>query len=84
MRRLEKRVAMITGAAAGVGKAFAGAHAREGARAVIAGFDRAKAAGAAVGIGDDALAVRAAAAFGHTGGTTVLLIRPAMATAQTG
>ncbi|MBW8637924.1 hypothetical protein K1W69_12070 [Hoeflea sp. WL0058] len=84
MRRLANRLAMITGAAVGVGKACAGAHAREGARAAIAGFDRARAAGAAVGIGDGALAVRAAAAFERTGGTTVLLTRPAMATAQTG
>jgi len=34
MRRLAKSVAMITGAAVGVGKAFADAHAREGALAV--------------------------------------------------
>ncbi|MEO4043997.1 hypothetical protein AAFN47_20555 [Hoeflea sp. CAU 1731] len=61
MRRLAKWVAMITGAAVGVGKALVGAHARDGA-----------------------LAVRTAAAFEHTGGTTVLLTRPAMATAQTG
>ncbi len=79
MRRLGNRFTRITSAAGGVGNAFAGARAREGARVVIAGFDRARAAEAAVGIGDDD-----PAANGRTGGTTVFLTMPAMATAQTG
>ena len=79
MRRLENRIERITSAAGGVGNALAGARAREGARVVVAGFDRARVAEAAVVIGDDD-----PAAIGRTGGTTVLLTVPAMATAQTG
>lgn len=56
--RLAGRSAMITGAARGIGRAFAEAYVREGARVVIADIDRARAEQAASEIGARARAVR--------------------------
>ena len=39
--RLENKVALITGAGSGIGRASARAFAREGARVVVADFDEA-------------------------------------------
>ncbi len=58
MRRLEGRRALITGAARGIGLAFAQAYAREGASVVLADIDLDRAAKAAAEIGAFALAVR--------------------------
>ena len=57
MGRLEGRTALITGAARGIGLAFARAYVREGARGAIADIDAAGAAAAAEGLGGEALAV---------------------------
>ena len=58
MRRLDGKTALITGAARGIGRAFAEAYAREGARVILGDidFDRATEAAAAIGA-DRALAV---------------------------
>ncbi|MBB5405909.1 glucose 1-dehydrogenase [Paraburkholderia youngii] len=50
MRRLEGKVAVVTGAGAGIGKACAEAMAREGARVVVADIDAASAAACAAHI----------------------------------
>ena len=57
MRRLDGRTALITGAARGIGAAFAGAYIREGARVAIADIDIARAQATAAGIGEGAIAV---------------------------
>ena len=57
MRRLEGRTALITGAARGIGLAFAEAYVREGACVAIADIDGDGARAAATGLGDAAVAV---------------------------
>jgi D-sorbitol dehydrogenase (acceptor) len=56
--RLEGKSALITGAARGIGRAFAEAYAQEGARVALADIDMERAEAAAAGIGDAAMAVR--------------------------
>jgi NADPH:quinone reductase-like Zn-dependent oxidoreductase len=57
--RLEKKIAIITGGSAGIGKAIATAFVREGANVVIAGRDSRKLERAAAEIGPKCLAVTA-------------------------
>ena len=57
MKRLDGRSALITGAARGIGRAFAEAYVREGARVAIADIDIARARATAEEIGDAAIAV---------------------------
>ena len=57
MMRLADKSAMITGAARGIGRAFAEAYIREGARVAIADIDLAKARATAAELGDAAIAV---------------------------
>ena len=57
MRRLAGKTALITGAARGIGRAFAEAYAREGARVAIADIDLTRARAAALEIGDAAFAI---------------------------
>lgn len=57
MGRLEGRSAMVTGAARGIGLAFAQAYVREGATVAIADIDLARAQASARAIGPDAYAV---------------------------
>lgn len=56
--RLEGKSAIITGSARGIGRAFAEAYAREGARVAIADIDFDRASEAAAAIGPAAYAVR--------------------------
>ncbi len=57
MARLAVKTALITGAARGIGKAFAEAYVREGARVVIADIDMQRATATASEIGPQAVAV---------------------------
>ncbi|PCI04154.1 MAG: sorbitol dehydrogenase [Hyphomicrobiales bacterium] len=57
MKRLDGKVAIITGAARGIGKAFAQAYVNEGAKVAIADIDMQKAERTASEIGENALAV---------------------------
>lgn len=57
MRRLEGKAALITGAARGIGLAFAEAYVREGARVAIADINIDRARSSAAAIGDSAIAV---------------------------
>lgn len=57
--RLEGRVAIVTGAGRGIGRAIAEAFAREGARVVLSDRDESVAAEAARDIGGSAVAIRA-------------------------
>lgn len=56
--RLKGKSAIITGAARGIGAAFAGAYAREGATVAIADIDMARAEQTAKAIGPSAFAIR--------------------------
>ena len=56
--RLAGKTALITGAARGIGRAFAMAYIREGARVVIGDIDEARAVQTAKELGDSALAVK--------------------------
>lgn len=57
MKRLDGKSAIVTGAARGIGRAFAAAYAREGAAVAIADIDRAAAERTAAEIGAGAYAV---------------------------
>jgi D-sorbitol dehydrogenase (acceptor) len=57
MQRLAGKTALITGAARGIGRAFAEAYVREGARVAVADIDTARAEATAGGIGAAAIAV---------------------------
>ncbi len=56
--RLAGKTALITGAARGIGRAFAMAYIREGARVAIGDIDEARAVRTAKELGDNALAVK--------------------------
>lgn len=59
MNRLDGKTALITGAARGIGRAFAAAYLREGARVIIADIDEKRAADTALYLDkDNALAVK--------------------------
>ena len=57
MKRLDGKTALITGAARGIGLAFAEAYIREGARVALADIDIARAEGEAARLGNAAFAV---------------------------
>jgi D-sorbitol dehydrogenase (acceptor) len=58
MKRLENKSALVTGAARGIGRAFAQAYIREGATVAIADIDLARATATASELGDNAYAVK--------------------------
>ena len=58
MKRLEGKTALITGAARGIGRAFAQRYIEEGAQVVIADINEADAVKTAFELGDNALAVQ--------------------------
>lgn len=58
MKRLENKIAMITGAARGIGRRFAEAYVQEGARVALCDIDLERADRSAQEIGDHAFAVR--------------------------
>lgn len=58
MKRLENKIAMITGSARGIGRAFAEAYAREGARVALCDLNLEQATAAAEEIGENAFAVQ--------------------------
>jgi D-sorbitol dehydrogenase (acceptor) len=58
MQRLEDKIAMITGAARGIGRTFAEAYAREGATVALCDIDLKRAEASACEIGGTAFAVR--------------------------
>ncbi|MEM6945255.1 MAG: SDR family NAD(P)-dependent oxidoreductase, partial [Pseudomonadota bacterium] len=57
MTRLAGKTALITGAARGIGRAFAEAYVREGARVAVADIDVVRARGTAGRLGADAVAI---------------------------
>jgi len=57
MKRLDQKSALITGAARGIGRAFAEAYIREGAQVAIADIDIERARASAVELGDAAIAI---------------------------
>ena len=57
MKRLDGKTALITGAARGIGRTFAEAYVREGARVAIGDIDIARARETAAEIGEAAIAV---------------------------
>lgn len=66
MKRLEGKTALITGAARGIGRAFAERYIAEGAQVIIADIDEAAAVKTAFELGDQALAVQVDVADGDS------------------
>ncbi|MGZ0655896.1 L-iditol 2-dehydrogenase [Coraliomargarita sp. W4R53] len=58
MKRLENKIAMITGAARGIGRAYAEAYVREGARVALCDINLERAEQSALEIGEHAFAVQ--------------------------